>query len=144
MLSLFASSKTNGKLITKINRIEYNEVIKKLDLDTIVFPKNIVAENVLKFVRAANNSIGSSNIQTMHFILDGKAEALEFVINEDCEVSGKTLAELKIKKGILIACINRNGKIIIPKGNDSISTGDTVIVVTKNGGLRDINDILEG
>ncbi len=144
LLSLFARSKTNGKLITKINRIEYDEVIKKLDLDTIVFPKNIVAENVLKFVRAANNSIGSSNIQTIHFILDGKAEALEFVVNENSRVSEKTLAELSIKKGILIACINRNGKMIIPKGSDSISIGDTVIVVTKNTGLKDINDILEG
>ena len=144
LLSLFASSKTKGKLITKINRIEYDEVIRKLDLDTIIFPKNIVAENVLKFVRASNNSLRSSNIQTMHFILDGKAEALEFVIEEDSPVSADTLSNLKIKKGMLIACINRNGKIIFPKGNDKIEKGDSVVVVTKHSGLKDINEILEG
>lgn len=144
LLSLFARSKTKGKLITKINRIAYDEVIKKLDLDTIIYPKNTTAENILKFVRATNNSIGSSNIQTMHFILDGKAEALEFKIEETSRVFEKTLETLPIKKGILIACIARNGKIIIPKGSDKIEIGDTVIVVTTQGALKDINDILEG
>lgn len=144
LLSLFARSKTKGKLVTKINRIAYDEVIKKLDLDTIVYPKDITAENVLKFVRAKNNTLGSSNMQTMHFILDGKAEALEFFINENCAVSDKPLEKLRIKKDILVACINRNGKIIIPKGQDLIETGDSVIVVTTKSGLKDINDILEG
>lgn len=144
LLSLFARSKTKGKLITKLNRIDYNEVIKKLELDTIVFPKNIVAENVLRFVRASNNSLKNSNIQTIHFILDGKAEALEFKIEENCKVSEATLSELRIKKGLLIACITRNGRIIFPKGSDRIEKGDSVVVVTKESGLKDINDILEG
>ena len=144
LLSLFARSKTKGKLITKVNRIDYTEVINKLELDTIIFPKNIVAENVLKFVRATNNSLKSSNIQTMHFILDDKAEALEFAIEEDSSITADTLGGLKIKQGILVACINRHGKIIIPKGSDRIEKGDSVIIVTKQSGLKDINDILEG
>lgn len=144
LLSLFARSKTEGKLITKINRIAYDEVIKKLDLDTIIYPRTLTAENVVRFVRAKNNSLGSSNIETMHFILDGKAEALEFQIKDSSPIVGKTLFELNIRKNILVACINRNGKIIIPKGQDSIEIGDSVIIVTTIGGLKDINDILEG
>ena len=144
LLSLFARSKMQGKLITKINRIAYDEVIKKLDLDTIVYPKNITAESVMKFIRAKNNSIGSSNIETLHYILDGKAEALEFQIEEKSRVHGKPLVELMIKKSVLVACINRNGKIIIPNGQDTIEIGDTVIIVTTKSGLNDINDILEG
>ncbi len=144
LLSLFAQSKTKGKLITKINRIEYDEVIKKLELDSIIFPKNITSENILKFVRATNNSLSSSEIQTMHFILGDKAEALEFEINKESAVTKDTLSKLKIKKGVLVACINRNGRIITPKGNDKIEIGDSVIIVTKQSGLKDINDILEG
>ena len=144
ILSLFARSKTKGKLITKINRIEYDDVIRKLDLDTIIYPKTLTAENVLRFVRAKNNSLNSSNIETMHFILDGKAEALEFEIKEASPIVGKTLFDLKIKKNVLIACINRNGKTIIPRGQDTVEIGDTVIIVTTNVGLKDINDILEG
>ena len=144
ILSLFARSKTQGKLITKINRAAYDEIIRKLDLDTIVHPKTIVAEDVLRFVRAKNNSITSNNIETMHYILGGKAEALEFNIRENSTVVDRPLCELNIKKNNLIACINRNGKIIIPKGQDAIQIGDRVIVVTTLGGLKDINDILKG
>jgi len=87
LLSLFAKSKTNGKLITKINRIAYDEVISNLDLDTTIYPKNITAEYIVRFVRAKNNASGS-NIETMHSILDGKAEAIEFKINENSPVAG--------------------------------------------------------
>ena len=113
-----------------------------MNLDTIIYPKNITAENILRFVRAKKNSIGS-NIETMHVILDGKAEALEFGIKENSPVLNKTLSELNLKSNILIACINRNGKIIIPKGSDVINAGDTVIIVTTRTGFKDISDILE-
>ena len=142
LLSLFAKSKTNGKLITKINRISYDEVIGSLDLDTIVYPKNITAEYIVRFVRAMKNSIGS-NIETMHMILEGKAEALEFRIKEGAPVLGAPIEKLKLKDNILIACINRGGKIITPRGRDTIMPGDTVIVVTTRTGLRGISDILE-
>jgi len=144
LISLFAKSKNCHKLITKINRIEFDEVIRKLDLDTIIYPKTLTAENVLRFVRAKNNSYGSSNVETVHFILDGKAEAIEFRIKETSPVVGKSLLELNIKKNVIVACINRNGKIIIPKGQDRIEVNDSVIIVTTIVGLKDINDILVG
>lgn len=141
LLSLFAKSKTKGKLVTKINRIAYDEVIKSLDLDTTVYPKDITAEYIVKFVRAKSNSI-SSNIETMHTILDGKAEALEFRIKENSPISKIPLSELKLKKNIIIACITRKGKIIIPNGRDIIEPDDLVIIVTTHHGYVDISDIL--
>ena len=142
ILSLFAQSVTDGKVITKINRIKYDEVIEQLNLDTIVYPKNITAERIVRFVRAKKNSIGS-NIETMHLILEGKAEALEFRIKENSPISNIPIEKLKLKKHILIACINRGGNIIIPKGKDIIQTDDTVLVVTGHVGFKDISDILE-
>lgn len=142
MLSLYAKSKTEGKVITKINRMEYDDVIGALDLGTIIYPKDITADHIVKFVRATNNSIGS-DIETMHRILDGKAEALEFKIKENSPVLNKTLESLNLKQNIIIACINRNGKIIIPRGQDVIMPGDGVIVVTAHEGFKDISDILK-
>lgn len=141
LLSLFAKSKTSGKVITKINRIAYDEVISRLELGTTIYPKNITAEYIVKFVRAKQNSIGS-NIEAMHFILNGKAEALEFRIHENSPIAGATLESLHLKKNIIIACINRGGRIIIPRGRDEIAAGDTVIVVTTHTGFKDIKDIL--
>ena len=141
LLSLFAKSKSDAKLITKVNRIEYDDVVNGLGLGTIIYPKDLSAENIVKFVRAKNNSIGS-NIETMHLILDGKAEALEFRIAENSPVSGITLEQLDLKGNTLIACINRSGQIITPRGSDTILPGDNVIVVTTNKGFTDIQDIL--
>lgn len=142
LLSLFAKTKTNGKLITKINRIAYDNVINNLDLDTTVYPKYITAEYIVRFVRATQNSIGSE-IETLHHILDGKAEALEFRIKDDSPLIGIPLEKLKLKNNTLIACIGHNGKIITPRGRDSISVGDTVIVVTTHTGFKEIDDIIE-
>ncbi len=141
LLSLYAKTKTDGKVITKINRISYDEVISNIGLDTIIYPNDIAAEYVVRYVRAMNNSL-ECNIETMHYILDEKAEALEFSINKNSPVSNKTIEELKLKENIIIASINRNGNVIIPNGKDSILTGDTVVVVTTNKGYKDIRDIL--
>lgn len=141
MLSLYAKTKTVGKIVTKVNRIEYDDVISNLDLGSVIYPKNITAEYIVRFVRAKNNSFGS-NIETVHFILDGKAEALEFRVNENSPLLGQTLESLKLKSNILIACINRGNQIIVPRGRDIIMKGDTVIIVTTNSGYKDISDIL--
>ncbi len=141
LLSLFARKKMKGKIVTKINRIAYDDVISELNLDSTIYPKNITAEYIVRFVRAKTNSLGS-NIETMHSILDGKAEALEFQIDDNSPVADVTIENLHLKKDILIACIHRNGAVIIPRGKDVIKTGDTVIVITTTKGFKNINDIL--
>ena len=50
--------------------------------------------------------------------------------------------DLKLKKQVLVAFINRNGKIILPSGRDCIKVGDTVMIVTTHNGFDDIEDIL--
>jgi trk system potassium uptake protein TrkA len=88
------------------------------------------------------NSIGS-NVETLYKLVDGKVEALEFSIREQSPVVGIPLMELKLKRNLLIACINRGGSVITPNGQSTIQRGDTVIVVTTQKGLGDIKDILE-
>lgn len=140
-LSLFARSKSKAKIITKVNRISFDDVISTFDLGSVIYPKFITAEYITQYVRAMQNSI-ASNIETLYRIIENKAEALEFLINEHAPIIGIPLEELKIKEDILIACINHKGNIITPKGKDVIQVGDTVIVVTTKTGLHDIKDIL--
>ena len=142
LLSLYAKSVTNGRIITKINRIAYDDVIENLNLDTVIYPKNISADYIIRFMRAKKNSIGS-NLETLHLILDGKAEALEFRIKEDSPIANVRIDHLNLKKNLLIACITRNGRVMIPRGRDTIIPGDTVIVVTLKSGFKDIEDIME-
>ena len=130
------------KTITKVNRITFYDVINSLDLDTIIYPKNVTAEYIIQFIRAMKNSIGS-NVERLYRLLENRVEALEFFVREDSAVTDISLEELQLKKNLLIACIYRNGDIITPKGQDRIQKGDTVIVVTTIRGLNDIRDILK-
>lgn len=142
LLSLFAKENSKAKLVTKVNKIAFTEIIDNLDIGSVVYPKYLISDYILQYIRAISNSIGSNNVETLYKILDNRAEALEFIIREKSAVTDVPLAELKTKSNLLISCINRHGKIRIPRGQDSIQVGDTVIVVTTQTGLKDIQDIL--
>lgn len=141
LLALFARENSRAKLITKVNRISFDSIIDQLDLGSVIYPKYITTDYILQYIRATQNSIGS-NVETLYHILDNKAEALEFCICENSPVVNITLKDLKLKNNLLISCINRNGRVIIPRGNDCMRVGDTVIVVTTHKNLGDIQDIL--
>lgn len=141
MLSLYAASVSKTKLITKINRIAFEDVINQLNLGSIIYPKLITADSIIRYVRAMQNSMGS-NVETLYKIVANKVEALEFRVGKDAPMVGIPLEELSLKNSLLIACINRGGKIITPRGKDFLQAGDTVIVVTTHSGLNDLKDIL--
>ena len=141
-LSLFAKKSSNAKVVAKVNRLPYTDVIDDLDLGSVIYPKYITSDSILRYVRAMQNTIGS-NVETLYHILDSQAEALEFAIRENSPVTGIPLSELNLKKNLLVGYLNRNGQVRIPRGQDTIQVGDTVIIVTSQKGLRDITDILE-
>ena len=142
MLSLYASSQSKAKLITKVNKIAFENVINSLNIGSLIQPKMLTAEIILQYVRAMQNSRGSSNIETLYKIAADKAEALEFRVKEGSPILGIPLEKLKLIDNLLVACINRGGTIITPRGKDTVEAGDTVIVVTTHTGLNDLTDIL--
>ena len=142
LLSLFAKSVGSEKLITKVNRIEFDDVIQHLDLDTTICPKNITADMIVRYARAMKNTLGS-NVETLYNIILGQIEAAEFTIRENSEITGVPLMELQFKENVLIAAIMRDKKVMIPRGHDCIMPGDSVIVVSKLLALHDITDILK-
>ncbi len=141
LLSLFASKRSNAKRITKVHSLPIDSLIEQLDLDSIICPKSIVADNISQYVRAMENSWGS-NVETMYHLIGDEVEALEFIIKGNCPLVGKRLMDLKLKKGLVIACISHGKKVLIPNGQSTFSVGDSVIVVTTRKGLNDISDIL--
>lgn len=141
-LSLFARTRTQGKVVTKIDRINFNDIIDTFKLSSLIYPEKIAADYIVSYVRAMQNSIGS-NVTTMIKLNSGKTEALEFTITQGSPVVGIPLMDLNLKRDILIGCINHRGKIVAPKGQNVIEVGDTVVVITTRTGLNDIKDILE-
>lgn len=141
ILTLHAKQVSNAKVITKINRLNFKDVINSLDLGSLVYPSYITSEAIIAYVRARKNSLNSNNIETLYHMFDHRVEAIELRVLEASSVTGKALKDLNLKKDTLISFINRNGHIIIPTGNDCIAVGDTVMIVTKQTGFDDIKDI---
>lgn len=142
LLSVFAKGTGCNKLVTKINRTDYDNVISQLDLDTTICPKNITSDIILRYVRAMKNTAGS-NIETLYNIIQDKVEASEFILKENSPLAGIPLAQLKFKENILIASITRGEEVIVPRGNDTLQAGDSVVVVSKQIGLHDVTDVLK-
>ena len=131
----------NVKVVTKINRVNYRDVIGGLNLGSIIYPRYIITEAILSYVRGLTNSKGS-NVETLYHMFNDRVEAVEFMITEASKITEVHLRDLKIKKNVLIATINRKGKIIIPSGRDRIHVGDSVMIVSTNLGYDNINQIL--
>ncbi len=141
LLSLYEREMSKAKLLTKINRITFEEVIAGLDIGSIINPNSITSDNIVRFVRALNNSKGS-NMETLYKIAQGRAEALEFRVKDDSKVVGKPLMELRLKPNILIACIIKGNQVNIPNGQSVIEKSDLVVIVSIEKGLNDLEDIL--
>ena len=142
IMSLFASKQSVSKVIVKINEDRRAMMIDELGLDSIVSAKTATADAILGYVRARRNSQCSANVVTMYQLLDGRVEALEFIIKSENAYTGVPLKDLNLKANNIIACIARGRKIIIPNGDDSIQVGDSVVIITMTKQIRDLDDIL--
>lgn len=141
LISLFAKKHSKAKIVTKINRLDFDDLLSDMDIGSVIYPKYITCDFILQHVRALKNQSGS-NIKTLYNILDDRVEALEFTVSSESKATNISLAELKLKPNLLLCCIMRNNEIIIPRGSDSIQVGDNIIIVTLDHGLHDVQDIL--
>ena len=141
LVSYYAGTQNISKVITKINRDEMVTMARQMGLESIVSPKDIILDVVLGYVRALQNSIGSS-IETLYQLMGGKAEAVEFIVHSGSALVGIPLKNLKLKKNILLGGIIRDRKPIIPAGDDVILPGDHVVVIAGEHRLTALSDIL--
>ena len=133
-----------GTVIVKVNNENLTSVLPDNAIDSVISPKQITANKILTFVRALSCSPDESNVETVHELVGGRIEALEFAARGSHPMYGVPLKELNrhLQKDLLIACIVRNGKTIIPGGDDCILSGDSVIIVTRKKMFNDLSGIL--
>lgn len=141
LISYFVSTLEVPKIITKVNRKEFILMAENLGAESIITPRKIIANILVKYARGLHNSLGSK-VETLHKVMGSEAELLEFIVQPDCTLIGTTLRELDTKPGTLIAGIIRGRKTIIPTGDDHLQTYDKVIVLSSTPGMNDLSEIL--
>ena len=150
IISMFANSIGVPKSVTKINRTEYLGVLKNAGIDTTVSPKRLVANEIMRYVRSISGNSKSSSkpatgtIETLYRLFQGKAEAIGFTVPEEGNFQGISLKQLRLKPHILVANIVRGNQVIIPKGDDCMLPGDSIVIVTAaEQAISNLTDILD-
>lgn len=141
--SLYAKRCGVGKIVVKVNREYYSDILESSGLDSVVTPKTLISQQLARYVRAMSNSVGSS-METLYRLAEGKVEALEFKVAEGAACVGVPLKTLRLKPNILISAIVRGNRTIIPDGETVISPGDHAVIVTRSGWLKNLDSIVEG
>ncbi len=142
ILSLHALQRGISKVIAKYSRQNYAVIAHSAGLHSVVSPGLITAGQVLRLVRGMHGSRGSVNT-AFYQIADGRAAAMDFVAEAGAFGLGIPLGKLGLKKGVLIAAVIRNGKVLFPEGSCCILAGDSVIIVSLNRDIRNLSDIYE-
>lgn len=141
IISLLAKGKQVPYVITKLSRVESSaRLLQTLDVGSVVCPKEQCCNSVVRYVRAMGNQTGAAI--SVHAIADGKAEALEFLVDEETKHRGESLKNIVLRPNTIIAAITRNTKTEVPEGNSKFRTGDVVVVVTSGDEvIHQLNDI---
>lgn len=142
LMSVLAKSLNVPKVIAKINRDEMLELADNLGLDTVISPKKIVSDVLVRYARALRNSLGS-NIETLYHLMDDRVEAIEFLVTDEFDCLNVPLKDMQLKENILIAGIIREKKPIIPTGNDVILANDKIIIIAADRKIQELSDILK-
>lgn len=140
--AMYADSCGAGKTVVKVNHEHFADMIQDSAIDSVVIPKEVATQQIIRYVRALNNSADSSKIETLYKLADGAAEAIEFRITEDTGITGIPLKDLKLKQNVLIAGLIRNGRFIVPNGSTELQAGDNAVVVTTAGWLTEFAGII--
>lgn len=142
ILGLYAKRLNIPKIITKVNKFSYLDILQSLGLTSSISPKFVTANHILSYARSIQNTL-DSKVETVYKLANGLVEFLEFLITNESEVTNIKLKDLKLNDNILIACIIRKNNLIIPNGNSYIMPHDRVILATTNSNINDIMDILK-
>lgn len=141
LMSLYAHRNSSAKIMTRIHRDSYEELVSELPVGQTIATKKLTSDYIVRYIRAMQNSLGSE-VETLYRLVDGRVEALEFNIGSGFIGSGKSLKDLPLISGTLICCIYRGGKIIRPGGNDRLEAGDSVVLVTTHKGINSLDEII--
>lgn len=140
VVSLYGTSCGVPQIITKLGRVENSKILDSLPIGSVVCPKELCCNTIVRYVRAMQNQVGAA--VTIHSIADGQAEAVEFLLDDSAFHCGVPLKQLKLRRNVLMACITRGAKTVIPNGESFFQKGDSVVLVSSGDVvLRQFNDI---
>lgn len=123
------------KVIAKVNNPRNAEVFTLLGIDKVIS----ATDNI---IQALEKETDFSPIKEA-FHINSQATAMEITLPEDYALDGTMIAELKLPPSCNIACIDRGGDTIIPRGHTELHSGDIMLVITLGNQEKELKKILK-
>ncbi len=142
MMGLMAHNLSDARIIAKVNRVDPEDVENVIPFASIVSPKSVTADSVVRYVRALESS-KDSDFESLYKLAGGRAEAMEFTVNNDPDIVNIPFSRLSLKPNVLVAAIIRGSRIISPGGSDCMMEGDSVVVISTQKGMNDLHDMMQ-
>lgn len=140
IISLYGTGKGIPQVITKLGRAENRSISDELALGSVICPRELCCDDIVRYVRAMENQSGSAI--SVHSIADSQVEAIEFMVDDNTPHCGQMLKQIKIRQDALLVSITHGSETQIPSGDSCFQPGDTVVVVTSaRGKLQQLSDI---
>lgn len=145
IISMFAQTRNVKKIISRLSSPTFVKLASNAGIDSNITPGLLVASKVLRYIRGLvgmEDHENAGQLKSLHKLVGGRVEALEFDVAEDFDALGMPLRQVKLKKNLIIAALIRENSVIYPNGETALLAGDSVIVMTTNENLCDLDDIL--
>lgn len=139
--SLYAESQKINKVVTRINAKSRLKVLPTGSRICTISREDVAADRILGYSRSLLNAEDNDAVESLYRLMDGKIEFIEFKINNNDRNLNIPLKNLKLKRNILLGCIIRDGRTIIPRGDDMLKPGDLALIATIKRQIARLEDI---
>ena len=139
--AMYAESQRINKVVSRINAKSRLKVLPPESRICTVSREDVAADRILGYSRSLLNAEDNDAVESLYRLMDGKIEFIEFKIDEKDRNLNIPLKDLKLKRNILLGCIMRDTRTIIPRGDDVLLPGDMALVVTIGRQIARLEDI---
>jgi trk system potassium uptake protein TrkA len=123
LASVYAKAAGVPETIAVVHRLNFLSLLGRVGVDAALSPRTATANGVLRFVRG--------DVAQVATFLEGEVELLEFEIHKGSAADGRSIAELKLPRDVLISAVVRDGRSQIARGRTTLRKGDHVIVMAE-------------
>jgi trk system potassium uptake protein TrkA len=135
LASLLAKRAGADQCMALINNSSYTSLLSNIGIDITIDPKLITISKILEKVRGGG-------IMNDYSIGDGFGEVIEAMIKKQSPLCNKNLKDLNLPKGIRIASILRDKKIIIPNSITVFKENDDVVFFAETQYINKLEKLL--
>lgn len=125
-----------GKTVAKVNNPKNAAVMKKLGVDNVINSTDSIAALI-------EREVDTSKIKQVLSLNHGASTIWEVQLPENYVLNGTMLTNLKLPDQVNIVSITRSSELIIPRGQTTLRSGDSLLIISKNSTIHNLNSALK-